>query len=75
MKQVVRRESPKDMEAKMVMEASSMSLQEIYDKKSSLLDIDTTSDMAMSSTQRVKPAPSWCGHNSLVISMWGGWVQ
>ncbi len=53
-KQAVRRESPKDMEAKRVMEASSMSLQEIYDKKSSLLDIDTTSDMAMSSTQRVK---------------------
>jgi hypothetical protein len=21
------------------------------------------------------PAPSWCGHNSLVTSAWGGWVQ
>ncbi len=21
------------------------------------------------------PAPLWCGHNSLVTSAWGGWVQ
>ncbi len=21
------------------------------------------------------PAPSWCGHNSLGASEWGGWVQ
>jgi hypothetical protein len=23
----------------------------------------------------VSPAPSWCGHNSLVTSARGGWVQ
>jgi hypothetical protein len=22
-----------------------------------------------------EPAPSWCGHNSLVTSAWGGWVS
>jgi hypothetical protein len=67
-----------DTEAKQVTEASSMSLQEVYDKSSSLLDIDTTLDMIMPSNRRVKTCYEIfyipAGVEQYVITVWNSQV-